>query len=134
MKTQSDSQIEQMKNRMKNMEQEFENLNDDRVSLQNAADEMKTEVLSARKEKEAANRKYHKEVYLNPFTPTDHFSVILNNQWKSPTKLLSDERVKETILYKSIIVLCVQVYEQLNGSSIEKSGVLKYLTKLSMIC
>ena len=40
---------------------------------------------------------------LNPFTPTDRFSVIQNNEWKSPIKLLSDERVKGFVyleLYK----------------------------------
>ena len=29
----------------------------------------------------------------NPFTPTDHFRWIQNNEWKSPLKLLSVERV-----------------------------------------
>ena len=31
---------------------------------------------------------------LNPFIPTDHFRLIQNNDWKSPLKLLSVERVK----------------------------------------
>ena len=31
---------------------------------------------------------------INPFIPTDHFSLIQNNEWKSSLKLLSVERVK----------------------------------------
>ena len=34
----------------------------------------------------------------NPFTPTDRFSLIQNNDWKSPLKLLSVERVKRLYL------------------------------------
>ena len=30
---------------------------------------------------------------LNPYTPTDRFSSFQNNEWKSPLKLLSVERV-----------------------------------------
>ena len=30
---------------------------------------------------------------INPFTPTDRFMSIQNNEWKSPLKLLSVERV-----------------------------------------
>ena len=33
-------------------------------------------------------------MFLNPFTPTDRFSSIQNNEWKSLIKLLSVERVK----------------------------------------
>ena len=31
--------------------------------------------------------------FVNPFIPTDHFSSTQNNEWKSPIKLLSVERV-----------------------------------------
>ena len=36
---------------------------------------------------------------VNPFTPTDRFSLIQNNEWKSPLKLLSVERVKYVPIY-----------------------------------
>ena len=32
------------------------------------------------------------KVCVNPFTPTNHLSVILNNEWDSLLKLLSVER------------------------------------------
>ena len=51
-----------MKERMGHMEAEFEHLNEDRMRLLNDSDEMKKRVTSAEKEKEAANRKYQKEV------------------------------------------------------------------------
>ena len=35
---------------------------------------------------------------INSFTPTDCFSSIQNNEWKSPIKLLSVERVKLSLL------------------------------------
>ena len=31
----------------------------------------------------------------NPFTATDHFGLIQDNEWKSPIKLLSVEMVKD---------------------------------------
>ena len=31
------------------------------------------------------------QIIVNPFTPTDHFRSIQNNEWKSPLKLLSVE-------------------------------------------
>ena len=43
---------------------------------------------------------------INPFNPTDRFSLIQNNDWKSPLKLLNVERVKaemlDLILYSDI--------------------------------
>ena len=33
-------------------------------------------------------------LFFNPFTTTDRFRLIQNNEWKSPLKLLSVERVK----------------------------------------
>ena len=43
-------------------------------------------------------------ISFNPFTPTDHFSVIQNNEWNSLLKLLSVERVKMRQEYQSIIL------------------------------
>ena len=34
----------------------------------------------------------------NPFTPTDHFSLIQNNEWKIPLKLLSVARVNQLMV------------------------------------
>ena len=39
------------------------------------------------------NRLIKSELIFNPFNTTDHFSLIQNNDWKSPLKLLSVERV-----------------------------------------
>ena len=50
-------------------------------------------------------------VWINPFTPTDCFSVIQNNEWKSPCKLLSVERVKATVCFwLSVFTCCKCVY------------------------
>ena len=62
LKIQLESQLSTMKERMGHMEAEFEHLNEDRMRLLNDSDEMKKRVTSAEKEKEAANRKYQKEV------------------------------------------------------------------------
>ena len=35
---------------------------------------------------------------LNPFTPTGRFSSIQTNEWKSPIKLLSVERLLKTFI------------------------------------
>ena len=45
---------------------------------------------------------------LNPFTPTDHVSVIQHNEWKSSLCLLSIERVKyddESVQYYDSSIL-----------------------------
>ena len=36
---------------------------------------------------------------INPFTPTDRFSAIQNNESKSPIKLRSVERAKQLIIH-----------------------------------
>lgn len=47
---------------MSGLQQEFESCNDDRVRLQDEVDEMKKRLQTATAEKEAAQRKYQKEV------------------------------------------------------------------------
>lgn len=61
-KDQLDSQLNNYKDRMTNLQQEFENVNDDRVQLLDEIDDMKKRLQSAQQEKEAAQRKYQKEV------------------------------------------------------------------------
>ncbi|KAK3100104.1 hypothetical protein FSP39_014826 [Pinctada imbricata] len=62
LRLQYESQLSTMKERMSHMESEFEHLNEDRVRLLNEVDDMKKRVTAAEKEKEAANRKYQKEM------------------------------------------------------------------------
>lgn len=52
---------------MSSLQQEFESVNEDRIKLLDEVDEMKKKLQAAQKEKEAAERKYHKEVSLGPF-------------------------------------------------------------------
>ena len=47
---------------MTGLQQDFENLNEDRVRLLDEIDDMKKRLLAAQQEKEAAQRKYQKEV------------------------------------------------------------------------
>ena len=49
---------------MTGLQQDFENLNEDRVRLLDEIDDMKKRLQAAQQEKEAAQRKYQKEVKL----------------------------------------------------------------------
>jgi len=49
---------------MSSLQQEFESVNDDRMRLSDDMDEMKKKLQAAQTEKEAAQRKYTKEVSL----------------------------------------------------------------------
>ena len=39
---------------------------------------------------------------INPFTPTDRFSLIQNHEWKSPLKLLSVEMVTLQYIFHDV--------------------------------
>ena len=57
---------------MTELQQDFDNLNEDRVKLLDEIDDMKKRLQVAQQEKEAAQRKYHKEVnyWKNQWTAT----------------------------------------------------------------
>ena len=57
-----ESQLTQMRDRMTTMNLEFESVNDDRLKFLGEIDELKRKLQSARQEKEAAERKFNKEV------------------------------------------------------------------------
>ncbi|KAJ8297995.1 hypothetical protein KUTeg_024526 [Tegillarca granosa] len=82
LKSQTDTEISQLKERMAVMNQEFEHLNDDRLRLLNEVDEMKRRVSLAEKEKENAQRKYQKEVQL---------SFIFVNRWKEECQTITQK-------------------------------------------
>ena len=52
--------------------------------------------------------------FFNPFTPTDRFRSIQNNEWKSPLKLLSVERVNinnfDALVWIFIIFFSIFIY------------------------
>jgi predicted nuclease with TOPRIM domain len=62
LKDQLEGQINNYRERMSSLQQEFENVNDDRVKLLDDMDVLKKKLQSAQQEKEAAQRKYQKEV------------------------------------------------------------------------
>ena len=57
-----ESQLTQMRDRMTTINLEFESVNDDRLKFLGEIDELKRKLQSARQEKEAAERKFNKEV------------------------------------------------------------------------
>ncbi|XP_060561828.1 sodium channel and clathrin linker 1-like isoform X1 [Ruditapes philippinarum] len=62
LKDQLEGQINNYRERMSSLQQEFENVNDDRVKLLDDMDVLKKKLQSAQQEKEAAQRKYQKEI------------------------------------------------------------------------
>ncbi|XP_061164294.1 sodium channel and clathrin linker 1-like [Saccostrea echinata] len=62
LRSRTDKELTEMKQRKIAMDTEFEHLNEDRIKLQNEVDEMKKRVVLAEKEKESAQRKYQKEM------------------------------------------------------------------------
>lgn len=62
LKEQLEGQLNNNRDRMTGLQQDFENLNDDRVRLLDEIDDMKKRLLAAQQEKEAAQRKYQKEI------------------------------------------------------------------------
>ncbi|KAL4229962.1 Sodium channel and clathrin linker 1 [Mactra antiquata] len=62
LKEQLEGQLNNYRDRMSSLQQEFENINDDRIKLLDDIDDMKKRLQSAQQEKEAAQRKYHKEI------------------------------------------------------------------------
>ena len=62
LKEQLEGQLNNNRDRMTGLQQDFENLNEDRVRLLDEIDDMKKRLLAAQQEKEAAQRKYQKEV------------------------------------------------------------------------
>ena len=63
--------------------------------------------------------------WVKHFTPTDRFSLIQNNDWKSPLKLLSVERVKPMtkMLYQGYTYL-VQNSMNIDGMGCPGAGVV----------
>ncbi|KAH3841101.1 sodium channel and clathrin linker 1-like [Dreissena polymorpha] len=62
LKDQLESQLNNYRDRMSGLQQEFESCNDDRVRLQDEVDDIKKKLQTATQEKEAAQRKYQKEI------------------------------------------------------------------------
>lgn len=62
LKQQLEDQLNSSRDRMSQLQQEFENNNDDRLRLQDEVDELKKRLQAANQEKEAAQRKYTKEI------------------------------------------------------------------------
>lgn len=62
LKGQLESQLSGTRERLMTMELEFENLNDDRVRYLDEIDKLKRQLQSAQQDKEAAQRKYNKQV------------------------------------------------------------------------
>ena len=62
LKEQLEGQLNNNRDRMTGLQQDFENINEERVKLLDEIDEMKKRLQAAQSEKEAAQRKYQKEV------------------------------------------------------------------------
>lgn len=62
LKEQLEGQLNNYRERMSSLQQEFENVNDDRIRLLDEIDEIKKKLQTAQQEKEAAHRKYQKEI------------------------------------------------------------------------
>ena len=62
LKEQLESQMNSNRERMTELQQDFDNLNEERIKLLDEIDDFKKRLQAAQQEKEAAQRKYHKEV------------------------------------------------------------------------
>ena len=67
-----DAEVKQLQERLATTQAEFETINDDRVACMNKLNELNKKLLVAQQEKEAAHRKYAKEV----------------REWKSSNQLI----------------------------------------------
>ena len=62
LKEQLETQLYATRERLSQLQQEFENSNDDKIRLMDELDEIKKRLQTAQQEKEAVQRKYQKEV------------------------------------------------------------------------
>ena len=67
-----DAEVKELQERLATTQAEFETINDDRVASMNKLNELNKKLLVAQQEKEAAHRKYAKEV----------------REWKSSNQLI----------------------------------------------